>query len=113
MPGVTYVRSQCVSLYSSTALVAGLANVASSYLDVRNFGELAIMRTSTTGTYAFEIDWSLDGTNAILTETITTTDKVSQRKPVMAPYAKIRVKNTHATDAFTAHYTSVCGVEPG
>jgi hypothetical protein len=96
-----------VQVFSDTSLIAALAQVQSAWLD-HSSPSLFITRTSTNGTYAFEIDWSRDGGSTIAqTDTITTTGGVTAVVPTQGRWARLRVKNTHATLAFTAHSTVV------
>lgn len=93
----------------TSTLVAALANVESGagfgfFQKNENF---YIAKVNVAGTYVLEIDWSRDGSGVHVTETVTISDNVPIVKPVALPFAKFRVKNTHATNAFTTHRTYV------
>lgn len=98
-----------VEVWSSTALVAAVSNTASGWLDIgKSTPDMEVTRTVTGGTYAFEVDWSRDGGSTTLTtDTITTTDGGTSVITGKARWARLRVRNTHATLAFTAHSTVV------
>lgn len=95
-------------VFYSTSLVGTGGSDASQFLNISGSNSLFIYRTSTGGTYALEADWSRDGTTSLFTETLTTVS--GGRSNVVAtisPYVKLRVRNTHSTDAFTNHETVV------
>ena len=104
-------RNRTTVLWSDTSLVAALSQVESGWFKIGRQGQIDILRSNTGGTYVFELDWSADGGSSVqTTDTITTTasaysDPNQARFP--ARWVKFRVKNTHATNAFTAHSTSV------
>lgn len=66
---------------------------------------IVILKKHTTGTYAFTIDWSLDGTTSLIQETVTLVDFIATTKTAVAPYAKFTV--TASVSAFTVHQTIV------
>lgn len=94
---------------SNSTLVAALSNSTSGWIDVgRHCAFFSVLRTVTNGTYGLEIDWSRDGgSTTLVTDTITTTDGVVLEIPAKARWFRSRVKNTHGTNAFTAHSTKV------
>lgn len=99
------------NIFGSTANIAALSQVQSSYIDVgRKAPRLEILRSAYAGgTYVFEIDWSNDGTTQLgSTDTVAgiTTGTPSYVVP-KARYARLRIKNTHATNPFTSHNTQV------
>lgn len=98
-----------VEVWSSTALVAALGSTASGWLDIgKSTPDMEVTRTNTGGTYAFEVDWSRDGgSSTASTDSITTTDGGTSVITGKARWARLRVRNTHATLAFTAHSTVV------
>ena len=108
-------RTMTRVLWTDTSLVAALGQVESGWLKIGRQGQIDILRTNTGGTYVFELDWSADaGQSVQTTDTITTTagsvtDVNQSRHP--AQWVKLRVKNTHATNPFTAHSTSVAKYE--
>lgn len=98
-----------VEVWSSTALVAAVSNTASGWLDIgKQTPDMEVTRTNTGGTYAFEVDWSRDGgSTTASTDTITTASAEVAVITGKARWARLRVRNTHATLAFTAHSTVV------
>lgn len=102
-------RKMLVDQWSSTALVAALGNTQSAWQDIgKSTPDPEVTRTVTGGTYVFEVDWSRDGGSTVLsTDTITTADGVATSFTAKARWARFRVRNTHATLAFTAHSTVV------
>lgn len=98
-----------VEVWSDTMLVAALSSTASGWLDIgKQTPDLEVTRTNTGGTYAFEVDWSRDGGSTTLTtDTITTSAGTAAVITGKARWARLRVRNTHATLAFTAHSTVV------
>jgi hypothetical protein len=100
-------RKMMVPAWSSTALVAALSSTESAWLDIgKSTPDLEVTQTSTTGTYALEVDWSRDGgATTMSTDTVTTTPGVAATVTGRARWSRLRVRNTHATLAFTAHST--------
>lgn len=98
-----------VELWSSTALVAALGSDVSGWFDIgKQTPNLEVVRTNTGGTYAFEIDWSRDGgATTTTTDTITTASGETAVVTSKARWFRARVRNTHATVAFSAHSTVV------
>lgn len=98
-----------IQVFSSTALVAALGSVTSSWIDIgKRAPYLEVLRTNTGGTYAFEVDWSHDGgVTTASTETVTTTAGTTTRVSGKARWVRVRIRNTHATVAFSAHSTVV------
>lgn len=96
-----------VEVWSSTALVAALSNTASGWLDIgKQTPDLEVTRTNTGGTYVLEVDWSRDGgSTTMTTDTITTVAGTAASITGKARWARLRVRNTHATLPFTAHST--------
>jgi hypothetical protein len=102
-------RTRMLSIWSDTTLVVALSNSASGWIDIgRRCPYLEVIRSSTGGTYAFEIDWSTDGGSTTLTtDTITTTAATFANIPPKARWCRCRARNTHATLPFTVHSTVV------
>lgn len=96
-------------LWSDGTLVAAAGNVVSAWVDVRTHEELRISRNQAGGVYAFEIDWSRDGSTVDFTEAVGTTEDDQVSQPIAATHARFRVRNTDAVNAFTAHRTNVYG----
>lgn len=96
-------------IFTSGTLVAATGSVQSGFLDVRNFNMLRISRTATAGAYALEIDWSRDGVNVDLTQAVALNNNSGIEVLVFLPFVRIRVRNTDALAAFTAHRTNVFG----
>ena len=98
-----------VEVWSSATLVAALSSTASGWLDIgKSTPDLEVTRTNTGGTYAFEVDWSRDGGDTTMTtDTITTSSGEIAVITGKARWARLRVRNTHATLPFTAHSTVV------
>ncbi len=100
-----------VQIYSSSALVAALSQVQSGWVDIgRKCSRIEVIRSVYSGgTYVFEVDWSNDGgASTLATDTVSV---VATGTPAYAVpkgrWARVRVKNTHATIAFASHTTSV------
>ena len=93
--------------WTDGTLVAASGSVASGWLDVVGANVLRIGRTHAGGAYAFEIDWSRDGVTVDFTEAVTVANNTTVEKPVAMPFARLRVRNTDAVAAFTAHRTTV------
>ncbi len=94
-------------LWTDATLVAISGAVESAWINVRGQQDFRISRNQAGGTYAFEIDWSRDGVTVDLTEVVVTTEDDQVTQPIAAEWARFRVRNTHATVAFTAHRTNV------
>lgn len=94
---------------SDSTLVAALSNSTSTWIDVgRHCAFFSILRTVTNGTYGLEIDWSRDGGSSTLTtDTVTSVSGTAVEIPAKARWFRSRVKNTHATQAFSAHSTAI------
>jgi hypothetical protein len=80
------------------------ASADSGYVKLTD-NTIVIIKTHTTGTYAFTIDWSLDGTTSAIQETVTLTNLTPVTKTAVAPYAKFTV--TASVSQFTVHQTIV------
>ena len=102
-------RKMLVELWSNTTLVAALGNTVSGWFDIgKQTPNLDVVRTNTGGTYALEIDWSRDGgSSTMTTDTITTVAGEPATVTSKARWFRARVRNTHATVAFSAHSTVV------
>lgn len=96
-----------VELWSSGALLAAATSTTSGWVDIgKQTPDMEVTRTSTGGTYAFEVDWSRDGgATTVATDVITTVVDSPAVITGKARWARLRVRNTHATAAFTAHNT--------
>lgn len=97
------------TLWSDGTLLPIGGSVTSDWFDVRSYETLHVMRATTGGTYAFEIDWSRTGANDAIdvVETIAVPDDGRAQVSVASLYARFRVRNTDAVTAMTAHRTSV------
>lgn len=95
------------TIWSDGTLVAASGNVQSGWISVRGAERLKISRNHAGGVYAFEIDWSRDGATADFTESVATTEDDQVEQPVAMEWARFRVRNTDAVNAFTAHRTTV------
>lgn len=102
-------KKMMVELWSSTALVAAVSSTASGWFDIgKQTPDLEVTRTNTGGTYVLEADWSRDGGSSTLTtDTITAPDGQTSVIVGKARWVRLRVRNTHAALAFTAHSTVV------
>lgn len=89
------------------SLLAAGASEQSPWLDLTNIDVLRIVRTATTGVYALEVDWSRDGAAVDVTEVITVNNNASAEVRAVAKFARLRVRNTDAIAAFTAHRTTM------
>lgn len=100
-------------LYSSSVLIAAQAEVVSGWFDFQTsqIDTLLIAHTREGGTYVFEVDWSIDGITVAVTEEIVGagSNNTSVTKTVATRYGRVRIRNTHLTDAFTTHLTVVTG----
>ena len=95
-------------VFSSTALIAALSQVESGWLDNgRHGGPYELVRTSTGGTYVFEVDWSNNASTVIGTDTIVANPGEITLFPSNGRWGRMRIKNTHGTVAFSAHNTKV------
>lgn len=97
-------------LWSNTSNIAALNQAQSGWLDLSKHGGMIFWtRTVTGGTYVAEIDWSTDGGSTVAsTDTpIPAVDGVQLMVQSKARWCRLRVKNTHATNAFTSHSTVV------
>ena len=96
-------------LWTDGSLIAAGGSVASGWVSVATYDVLRIGRTTTGGTYAFEVDWSRDGITVDFTETVAVANNTTVEKPTAGIHARLRVRNTDAVTAFTAHRTTVYG----
>lgn len=95
------------TLWTASGLLAANGSTVSDWIDVAQLENLLIIRKSTGGTYALEIDWSRGGVSVDFTEVVATTPSVPLVKPVASQFARLRVRNTDAVTAFSAHLTVV------
>lgn len=103
-------RKMMVEVWSTTALVGALSNVQSGWIDIgKQTPDFEVTRTNTGGTYAFEVDWSRDGGSTTASTDAITTGSGEPPTAITgkARWARLRVRNTHATVAFSAHSTVV------
>jgi hypothetical protein len=102
-------REMMVTLWADTTLVGALSQVQSGWFDIGKQTPMTeVTRTNTGGTYAFEVDWSRDGGSSTMTmDTITTVAGEATPITGKARWCRFRVRNTHATVAFSAHSTTV------
>lgn len=101
-------RTTLALLWTTGALLAGGDNAVSGWLNVSDRNVLRIGRTSSGSPgYAFEIDWSRDGVAVDFAETVAVADNTTIEKPIASLFARLRVRNTDAVAAFTAHRTVV------
>lgn len=108
--GAVAVSSLAVAqLFANAALLAAGAVVESAWIDVSSIEALFILRKSTGGAYAFEIDWSRDGVAVDIVEVVATTNNGGIKKEIGVKFARFRVRNTDAVTAFTNHLTVVNG----
>lgn len=100
---------------SNSTLIAAGGSAVSAWQDIgRHSAFLSILRTSTGGTYAVEIDWSRDGgATTQTTDTVTTSPGVAAETPARARWFRSRIRNTHGSLAFTAHSTQVSADSAG
>lgn len=103
MPGYTKLFATPRVLFENHTLLNG-ASADSGYVKLGK-DTIVLMKTSTTGTYTFTIDWSLDGTTSAMQETVVLTNVTPVTKTAVAPYAKFTV--TNSVSAFTVHQTIV------
>lgn len=98
-------------LFTTDALLVAGENEVSGWLDFQtlNIQTLLITRTATLGAYALEVDWSADGVAVDVVEVIPVANDTSVAKTIAARYGRVRVRNTDAETAFTAHHTVVTG----
>lgn len=97
-----------VNLWSTSVNLATGASVTSGWFDVSSRADIYVMRkTSTSGTYGFEVDWSLDGVTADIVEALTVGNNVSVAKQVMSRFARFRARNTDAVNSILNHLTTV------
>lgn len=90
-------------LFANSTLL-NAASADSGYVELSR-NTVTIIKTHTTGTYAFTIDWSLDGTTSAIQETVSLTNLTPVTKTAVAPYAKFTI--TASVAAFTVHQTIV------
>jgi hypothetical protein len=100
-----------VDLFSDSSLILAEGNVESEWFDFQTLGvgTLMIARASTPDIYGFEIDWSVDGITADVTETIVIINYTSVSKTIATHFGRFRILNTDAVDPFTVHATTVTG----
>lgn len=96
-------------LWEDGTLLLASADVDSDFMDVSDFTGLVLSKTSTGGTYAFEIDWSSDGVTTDTTETVSVTQNDQVEQPIANKFARFRVKETGGSAPFTVHKTTVNG----
>ena len=98
-----------LELWTSTANVAAEGTDESGWFDIgKKCLFLDVLRSNTGGTYVLEVDWSMDeGSTTSATDTVdTVADDFTEISP-KGRWCRIRVKNTHGADAFSAHSTEV------
>jgi hypothetical protein len=102
-------RKKWTEIWANTTNVAALGNAQSGWIDIgKQTPSLGVLRTTTGGTYVFEVDWSRDGgATTLTTDTVTTVAGEFAPATSKARWCRCRVKNTHATVAFSAHSTQV------
>lgn len=96
-------------LLRNTTLIAGSGNFTSGWFDLSDVENLIAIRNSASGAYALEIDWSSDAAVVDIVETIVLNNNSRIVIPVATEFARIRIRNTDAALAFTAHTTVVNG----
>jgi hypothetical protein len=94
-------------LWSDGTLVAGGGAVDSGWIPLSSLDSLRLIRRHAGGAYALEIDWSRDGATVDVTEVLGLANRTSGELAVAARYARFRVRNTDALNAFTEHRTTV------
>lgn len=72
-----------------------------------SYRELQISKVSSGGVYQLEICWSDDGYTPVITEIVPISDNMPQMRPISSKYARFRVRNTDAVNAFTVHRTAI------
>lgn len=99
------------TIRSDATLVAALGASASGWVDLGDRAEtLEVVATATGGTYVLELDWSNDaGASQLAGSPFTVTPALGATTEIAcrARWVRIRVRNTHATVAFSAHLTRV------
>lgn len=103
MSGYVKELSRVRVVYENSTLL-NVASENSGYLRMYK-DAIVIVKKHTTGTYAFTIDWSLDGTTSAITEVVSLTDNTPVTKTCSAPYAKFTI--TGSVSQFTVHQTIV------
>lgn len=101
------VASKVRTLWSSNTLLAISSEAVSGWVDVSRLDQLMIMKSSTGGTYSFEVDWSRDGVTVDIVEIVAVTEDTSVVKSVASLFVRLRVRNTSGAAAFTEHLTVV------
>lgn len=94
-------------MWSSGSLVAGGAAVDSGWVDLTNLDSLRLMRAHAGGTYVLEVDWSRDGAAVDITQVLALNNNTTGELAVAARFARFRVRNSDALNAFTSHRTTV------
>lgn len=108
MPTYLALSSRVQIIWTDGTNVGAASNVVSGFFNLGMKKDIRIGKVSVgaTSVYAFEIDWSRDGSSVDFTETVVVTDLSSVTKNVAAPFARFRIRNTGA-GAFTSHRTNV------
>jgi hypothetical protein len=100
--------SEQVEIWSDGSLVGAGASVDSGWKAVATFADIMISRQCAGGVYAFEIEWSREGSKLVFSETVATSEDAPVFKDIAAPFARFRIRNA-GPHSFTAHRTSVVG----
>lgn len=96
-------------VFTDATLIAAASSVVSGWFDLESAGArfLHMLRASTGGTYALEVDWSRDGAAVDVTEALTPANNASITKDAVTRYCRIRIRNTDGVAAFTAHRSTI------
>lgn len=105
MAGYAVINNRPRVLFEDHSLVATSTPVVSGFLRL-NKTTIIMTKTHTTGTYAIDIAWSMDGTTVAFNETnILSSNNTPVSKTALAPYARFTITATGSN--FTAHQTTV------
>lgn len=104
------MSSRLQLLWKDTTLVTASGSSQSEFMSVDEYEGLVIIKKHTTGDYEFQVEWSTNGEDVDVTETVAVVDSVASEIPVAAPYARFKVNETGGASAFTVHTTLVNGV---
>lgn len=109
MPGLGAAAFQL--LFTTSTLLAAASNTASGWFDLQALGITALFlgRAAAGGAYVLEVDWSRDGVAVDVTEAVTPGNNATLKKEPGMRFCRLRVRNTDAVTAFTAHRTTVYG----
>lgn len=112
---VTGLPRRVTTLGTTAVLLAGAAvtdvvGTAAAPVDVSAFGAIVIGSTRAPDTVLIEFGWSrAAGTAPDFYEAVTVPTGTTVRRDTQYPFLHVRVTNTSATVALTAHRTSVNG----